>query len=73
MLMLNERNKKVLCAIVQSYINFPDPVGSRVCNEKIFFWPLPSYYKEHNGGPGRYGISNTAPYISRQGTNGFRL
>lgn len=29
MLMIDERSKKILCAIVENYINFPDPVGSR--------------------------------------------
>jgi heat-inducible transcriptional repressor len=42
MLMLNERNKKVLCAIVQSYINFPDPVGSRVVTKRYSFGLSPA-------------------------------
>ncbi len=29
MLMIDERSKKILCAIVENYINLPDPVGSR--------------------------------------------
>jgi heat-inducible transcriptional repressor len=31
---LSERNKKILYAIVQSYINNPDPVGSRVVTKR---------------------------------------
>ncbi|NWF52269.1 MAG: heat-inducible transcription repressor HrcA [Nitrospirae bacterium] len=32
--MLNERSRKILCAVVQDYINFPDPVGSRTVARK---------------------------------------
>ncbi len=32
--MLDERSKKILCAVVQDYINFPDPVGSRTVARK---------------------------------------
>jgi heat-inducible transcriptional repressor len=35
--MLSERNRKVLCAVVQSYINKPDPVGSRFVTKKYAF------------------------------------
>lgn len=31
---LDERSKKILCAVVQDYINFPDPVGSRTVARK---------------------------------------
>jgi heat-inducible transcriptional repressor len=31
---LSERTKKILYAIVQSYINYPDPVGSRVVTRR---------------------------------------
>jgi heat-inducible transcriptional repressor len=34
---LNERNRKVLCAVVQSYINYPDPVGSRIVTKRFSF------------------------------------
>lgn len=42
MFMLNERNKKVLCAVVQSYINHPDPVGSRAVTKKYSFGLSPA-------------------------------
>jgi heat-inducible transcriptional repressor len=42
MFMLNERNKKVLCAVVQSYINYPDPVGSRAVTKKYSFGLSPA-------------------------------
>ncbi len=32
--MLDERDKKILCAIVQSYIHRPDPVGSEYLNRR---------------------------------------
>jgi heat-inducible transcriptional repressor len=32
--MLDERSKRVLCAVVQNYINSPDPVGSRTVAKK---------------------------------------
>lgn len=35
--MLDERNREILCAIVQSYINNPDPVGSRFITRKYAF------------------------------------
>lgn len=35
--MLDERDKKVLCAIVQSYIDRPDPVGSEYITRKYSF------------------------------------
>jgi heat-inducible transcriptional repressor len=35
--MLDERSKKVLCAVVQNYINSPDPVGSRTVAKKYSF------------------------------------
>ncbi len=35
--MLDERNKKILCAVIQSYINNPDPVGSRFITKKYAF------------------------------------
>ncbi|MBI4685566.1 MAG: heat-inducible transcription repressor HrcA [Nitrospirae bacterium] len=35
--MLEERDKKVLCAIVQSYINRPDPVGSGFITKSYSF------------------------------------
>lgn len=34
---LTERNKKILCAVVQSYINYPDPVGSRIVSKRFSF------------------------------------
>jgi len=39
---LNERNRKVLCAIVQSYINYPDPVGSRIVTKRFSFGLSPA-------------------------------
>ncbi|MCE5194110.1 MAG: heat-inducible transcriptional repressor HrcA [Nitrospiraceae bacterium] len=33
--MLDNRNKQILCAIVQSYIDNPDPVGSRFITKKF--------------------------------------
>lgn len=35
--MLNERNRKILCAIVQSYINSPEPVGSGLITKRYSF------------------------------------
>lgn len=35
--MFDERDREVLCAIVQSYINNPDPVGSRFITRKYAF------------------------------------
>jgi len=35
--MLDERDTEILCAIVQSYINNPDPVGSRFITKKYAF------------------------------------
>ncbi|MBI4691098.1 MAG: heat-inducible transcription repressor HrcA [Nitrospirae bacterium] len=35
--MIDERDKKILCAVVQSYINSPDPVGSRFITKKYAF------------------------------------
>ena len=32
--MLDDRSKQVLCAVVQSYINSPEPVGSRFVTKK---------------------------------------
>lgn len=40
--MMDERNKKVLCAVVQSYINFPDPVGSRFVTKRYSFGLSPA-------------------------------
>jgi heat-inducible transcriptional repressor len=40
--MLSERNKRVLCAVVQSYINYPDPVGSRVVTKRYPFGLSPA-------------------------------
>lgn len=34
MQVLSERNKKILYAVVQSYINYPDPVGSRAVTKR---------------------------------------
>src|SRR5512142_300963 len=39
---LSERSKKVLCAVIQSYINFPDPVGSRVVTKRYSFGLSPA-------------------------------
>ena len=40
--MLNERSKKVLCAVIQNYINYPDPVGSRTVAKKYSFGLSPA-------------------------------
>ncbi|NCO82834.1 MAG: heat-inducible transcription repressor HrcA [Nitrospirae bacterium CG_4_10_14_3_um_filter_44_29] len=40
--MLDERDREVLCAIVQSYINNPDPVGSRFITKKYAFCLSPA-------------------------------
>ena len=40
--MLDERNKKVLCAVIQYYINTPGPVGSRVVTKKFHFGLSPA-------------------------------
>ncbi|MBI5188220.1 MAG: heat-inducible transcription repressor HrcA [Nitrospirae bacterium] len=40
--MLDERSKQVLCAVVQSYINTPDPVGSRVVTKRYSFGLSPA-------------------------------
>lgn len=42
MQVLDERSKKVLCAVIQSYINFPDPVGSRVVTKRYPFGLSPA-------------------------------
>jgi len=42
MQILNERSKKVLHAVVQSYINYPDPVGSRVVTRRYSFGLSPA-------------------------------
>jgi heat-inducible transcriptional repressor len=42
MQILNERSRKVLYAVVQSYINYPDPVGSRVVTKKYSFGLSPA-------------------------------
>ncbi|MEW6419464.1 MAG: heat-inducible transcriptional repressor HrcA [Nitrospirota bacterium] len=42
MQVLDERSKKVLCAVVQSYINFPDPVGSRFVTKRYPFGLSPA-------------------------------
>jgi heat-inducible transcriptional repressor len=42
MQVLDERSKKVLCAVVQSYINFPDPVGSRAVTKRYPFGLSPA-------------------------------
>src|SRR4030042_4916028 len=39
---LNERNKKVLYAVIQSYINYPDPVGSRTVTKRYSFGLSPA-------------------------------
>jgi heat-inducible transcriptional repressor len=39
---LSERSKRVLYAVVQSYINYPDPVGSRVVTKKYSFGLSPA-------------------------------
>jgi heat-inducible transcriptional repressor len=40
--MLDERSKRVLCAVVQNYINSPDPVGSRTVAKKYSFGLSPA-------------------------------
>jgi heat-inducible transcriptional repressor len=42
MQILDERSKRVLYAVVQSYINFPDPVGSRVVTKRYSFGLSPA-------------------------------
>ncbi len=42
MQVLDERTKKVLYAVVQSYINFPDPVGSRAVTKRYSFGLSPA-------------------------------
>jgi heat-inducible transcriptional repressor len=42
MQMLDERSKKVLHAVVESYINFPDPVGSRMVTKRYSFGLSPA-------------------------------
>jgi heat-inducible transcriptional repressor len=39
---LSERSRKVLCAVVQSYINYPDPVGSRIVTKRFSFGLSPA-------------------------------
>ena len=39
---LNERSRKVLYAVVQSYINYPDPVGSRIVTKRYSFGLSPA-------------------------------
>ncbi len=40
--MLDERNKQVLCAVIQCYINSPGPVGSRIVTKKYSFGLSPA-------------------------------
>ncbi|MEW6162025.1 MAG: heat-inducible transcriptional repressor HrcA [Nitrospirota bacterium] len=40
--MLNERSKKVLCAVVQNYIDFPGSVGSRTVAKRYSFGLSPA-------------------------------
>jgi heat-inducible transcriptional repressor len=40
--MLDERSKKVLCAVIQNYITCPDPVGSRTVAKKYSFGLSPA-------------------------------
>jgi heat-inducible transcriptional repressor len=40
--MLDERSKRVLCAVVESYIGHPDPVGSRVVTKRYSFEVSPA-------------------------------
>ncbi len=42
MQMIDERGKKVLCAVIQSYINLPDPVGSRAVTKRYSFGLSPA-------------------------------
>ena len=42
MLILSERSKKILHAVVQSYINYPDPVGSRIVTKRFSFGLSPA-------------------------------
>jgi heat-inducible transcriptional repressor len=39
---LSERSKRVLYAVVQSYINYPDPVGSRIVTKRYSFGLSPA-------------------------------
>jgi heat-inducible transcriptional repressor len=39
---LSERSRKVLYAVVQSYINYPDPVGSRLVTKRYSFGLSPA-------------------------------
>ena len=39
---LSERSRKVLYAVVQSYINYPDPVGSRIVTKRFSFGLSPA-------------------------------
>jgi len=39
---LSERSKKVLYAVIQSYINYPDPVGSRIVTKRFSFGLSPA-------------------------------
>jgi heat-inducible transcriptional repressor len=40
--MLDDRSKKILCAVIQCYINTPGPVGSRVVTKKYHFGLSPA-------------------------------
>ncbi len=42
MQILSERSKKILYAVIQSYINYPDPVGSRVVTKRYSFGLSPA-------------------------------
>jgi heat-inducible transcriptional repressor len=42
MQILSERSKKILYAVVQSYINYPDPVGSRIVTKRYSFGLSPA-------------------------------
>jgi len=39
---LSERSRKVLYAVIQSYINYPDPVGSRIVTKRFSFGLSPA-------------------------------
>ena len=64
---LNERSKKVLYAVIQSYINYPDPVGSRIVTKRYSFGLSPATIRNIMADLGGNGFSCPASHLFRQG------
>ena len=65
--MLNERSQKVLCAIVQTYINNPEPVGSSFITKRYSFNLSPATVRNIMADLEEQGSSQPATYICPAG------